>query len=228
MSKIHTILLLFITMLPVAANADTKYTLEKKDGKYVCQGSAACGNNDKSTFGSAVLWVLEQTGDINENKTYDALKMQLHARPMISAGEEAQRSYTFNLTLQVKKGTLTFLIDKIRCVPKGFLGGFTTVNFDKINLEKKPGQQEFIDEFATLCDIFAQRMVESIKANDVPMGNWEAIIQKQAIKGMNENECILAMGKPERITQNSQRTQWLYASGAIVVFEKGIVTAVVK
>ncbi len=90
-------------MLPVAANADTKYTLEKKDGKYVCQGSVACGNNDKSTFGSAVLWALEQTGDINENKTYDAVKMQLHARPMISAGEEAQRSYTFNLTLQVKK-----------------------------------------------------------------------------------------------------------------------------
>lgn len=160
------ILFLLSAILAMQAHAEQKYKLENIGGKYVCRGEAECRLDDKETFGSAVLWALEQGGKENSKgimETYDAGTLTLVMKPTVDAGEN---NYVFSLTMQVSGGRLQFLAEKIKCVPKGVLGGFTTVNFDKVNLEKKPKLKEFIDRFDTICDSYMQKVVTEIVAKD--------------------------------------------------------------
>lgn len=223
------IILLFIALLAVAAHAEQTYTLELKDGRYICTGAADCDKDDKAVFGGAVLWALEQAGAADKAKSaivdYDAGKLMLTVRPAVPAGDY---SYTFSLTMRAKDGRLLFLIEKIRCVPKGVLGGLSAISFDKVNLEKKPQQKEYIDRFGEMCDDYVKQMVSEVMKKDMNLTHWEAIVKGLVVKGMTENECLMAVGKPATVTENTQRVQWTYGSGMIVVFEQGSVTAVVK
>ena len=99
---------------------------------------------------------------------------------------------------------------------------------DKLNLEKKPQNREYVDKFSVLCSRFMQQTMQEILASKVDLSHWEAIIEGQVVKGMNTNEVILAKGKPLTITENSQRIMWSYESGAIVMIENGIVTGVLN
>lgn len=217
-----------MALLAIQAHAERKYKLENTGGKYVCRGEAACRLDDKETFGSAMLWALEQGGKESGKgimNTYDTGALTITMKPTIDAGEN---NYVFNLTIQVGGGRLQFLVEKIKCVPKGMLGGFTTVNFDKVNLEKKPKLKEFIDRFDGLCDSYMQKAVTEIVAKNTDLKNWEAITKGQVVRGMSEKECLMAVGKPSQVTENTQRVQWTYESGMIVVFENGVVTAIVR
>lgn len=222
-------LFLFMTLLSVAAYGEQTYKLENYNGRYICRGEAACRLDDQQTFGSAVLWAMEQgdpaAGSKGILESYDAGTHRVVMKPTLPAGDN---SYVFNLTMQVSGGKIEFLVEKIKCVPKGMLGGLTAINFDKVNLEKKPKQKEFIDQFDALCDTYMQRILTEITSKEGNLGNWEAINKGQVVKGMTEKECLMAVGKPATIVENTQRVQWTYESGMIVVFENGIVTAIVK
>lgn len=213
------------------AQADGNYTLEKVDGKYVCRGTVSIKKNDRATFGSAVLWTLDQTLDQtakNAVKTVNANDLTVSIRPDVKVNDESVQSYSFNLTLKVENGRLHYLISNVKCTPNGFFGSITAVNLDKINTEKKPKQKVLIDKFAALCNEYVPLMISGIKDRNVVISHWDAILQGQVVKGMNGDECILSVGKADTITENPQRTQWQYESGMIIVFENGLVSAVVK
>lgn len=226
---IRKALFIFMAVLAVSAQAQQTYTLEHKDGRYLCTGEAECTKADKKVFGGAVLWALEQAGATEKAKSaieaYDINKLTLTVKPTMPAGDY---NYIFNLTMQAKDGKLLFLIDRIKCVPKGAFGGLGTINFDRVNLEKKPQQKEYIDRFGSMCDGYVKQMLAEVLGKDMDLTHWEAIVKGQVVKGMTENECLMAAGKPATVTENTQRVQWTYESGMIVVFEEGIVTAVVK
>lgn len=224
--------LLLLTVLlaaSVSVMAEDTYKLENKNGRYICTGTADCGKADKAVFGGAVLWALEQAGASEKAKSaiesYDANKLTMTVKPSVPSGDY---NYNFYLTIQVNDGKMEFLIERIKCVPKGVFGGFSAVTFDKVNLEKKPQQKEFIDRFGAMCDGYVKQMIAEIHSKDMDLTHWEAIVKGQVVKGMTENECLMSVGKPATKTENTQRVQWTYESGMIVVFEEGVVTAVVK
>lgn len=105
---------------------------------------------------------------------------------------------------------------------------FKTVSLDKLNLEKKPQNKEYVDKFSVLCNQFMQQTMKEILGENIDLSHWEAIINGQVVKGMNPNEVILAKGKPLTVTENSQRTMWSYESGSIVMIENGIVSGVIN
>lgn len=214
-----------------AANAQETYKLENVNGKYVCQGSVNVSKNDKAIYGGMVLWALDQVVDANAKNAatlVNTAELSVSMRPSVQVEDETIQNYSFNLTLQAKNNHLTFLIDNVRCTPKGFFGSITAVNLDKIKVEKKPKHKVLIDEFALLCNSYVQEMIIKIKGRSSNFTHWEAIQQGQVVKGMNENECLIAVGKPDTITQNPQRVMWQYGTGMIVVFENGEVTGLVK
>lgn len=228
MRKFLTLLLLCAC---AAASAQGGCTLEKVDGKYVCQGSVGCGKSDRAIFCGMALWTLDQAVDANAKSAAaraDAASLQVSVRPSVQVEDDAVQSYSFNLTLSARNGSLHYAIEKIRCTPKGFFGGITAVSLDKINTEKKPKQKALIDKFATLCGPYVQAMTADIKSRSADVRHWDAITQGQVVKGMTESECVLAAGKPDTVTKNPQRVQWQYESGLLVVFENGRVTAAVK
>ncbi|MDD7212140.1 MAG: hypothetical protein PUH31_07315, partial [Prevotella stercorea] len=91
-----------------------------------------------------------------------------------------------------------------------------------------PQYKEYVDKFAVLCDKFMQTMLTEIINADIKLNNWNSIVEGKVVKGMTANEVKLAMGIPLSITENSQRTMWSYVSGAVVMFEKGVVTGVIN
>lgn len=225
----RNLLIAIMVLLASAAHAGKTYTLENKDGRYFSTGAITIGKQDKETFGAAVLWALEQAGATEKAKSaiesYDPKELKLSLKPSVPSGDY---NYTFLLTMQAKDGKLLYLIEGIRCMPKGVLGAFSTVNFDKVNLVKKPQHKEFIDRFDALLDEYVTLIGTTVKSKNMDLTHWEAIVKGQIVKGMTESECLMAAGKPANIVENTQRTQWTYESGMIVVFEDGKVTAVVK
>ena len=228
----NRLFVLIVVQLAIACTINAEeYKLEQINGKYVCMGEVECKHCDNATFGAAVLWALEQAKDEKEQggaNKFDAQSMRLTIQPKLPIEGITERVYTCQLTLSVVKGKLGFLIEKAKCVPNNVLGAIAAINLDKINLEKKPQNKQYIDEFAIVCQRFINDMLSEILNREVNLNNWEAIKNGQVVKGMDQSEVKMAIGKPRDITENTQRVMWTYASGKIVVFENGIVTGMLN
>lgn len=225
-----TMILAAMMILSAAfAYAQDDYSLTKEGSSYICKGAKLCKTDEKTTFGSAALWAIEKSNNIVENTLKcDAKKLSLSVSCNIAENENSDKVYTFQLNIAVNKGKIEFLIRDIKCTPKGVLAVFKTVSLDKLNLEKKPQNKEYVDKFSVLCNHFMQQTMQEILDSKVDLSHWEAIVAGQVVKGMNTNEVILAKGKPLTITENSQRIMWSYDSGAIVMIENGIVSGVIN
>lgn len=223
------ILAVMMILTATFAYAQDGYSLTKEGSSYVCKGAKPCKIDEKTTFGSAALWAIEKSSNIVENTLKcDAKKLSLSVSCNIAEDENSDKVYTFQLNIAVNKGKIEFLIKDIKCAPKGVLAVFKTISFDKLNLEKKPQNKEYIDKFSVLCSHFMQQTIQEILDSKVELSHWEAIVAGQVVKGMNPNEVILAKGKPLTITENSQRIMWSYDSGTIVMIENGIVSGVIN
>lgn len=225
------LLLLLLSILCINLQAENTYKFEKQGNKYVCQGEIDGKEDDKATFGACVLWALEQTKETDKKsalKKFDLSAMHLTFNPSISLSEVADRKYSFQLILSVNKGKLSFLVQKVKCSPNNVLGMFSSTAIDKIDLQKKPENKVMIDEFTVLCDKYVTEMLRSILSREINLTYWEAAVRGQIVKGMDADEVKMAIGTPEEITENSQRTVWTYADGQMVVFEDGVVTGSLK
>ncbi len=223
------ILTALLTLSAIIVHAQDSYPLIKEGGNYVCKGSKPCKIDEKTTFGSAVLWAMEKSNYIIENTLKcDAKKLTLNVGCNVSENENSDKSYTFQLNIAVNKGKIEYLVKDVKCAPKGVLAVFKTISLDKLNLEKKPQNKEYVDKFSVLCNRFMQQTMQEILDSKVDLSHWEAIVAGQVVKGMNTDEVILAKGKPLTITENSQRIIWSYESGAIVMIENGIVSGVIN
>lgn len=214
----------------IDAVAQNEYQLVREGNKYVCKGEITCNMDDKSSFGSAVLWALDnvsQSVSPDDAMICDVNKMFLSMKCELSDSGTAGNLYMFCLNITVSNGKLTFLLDNVKCVSKGVLAVFKTVSLDKINLEKKPQQKELIDKFAVLCSQFMQHAVGEIMNTKLSVNHWDAIVAGQVVKGMNANEVKLSRGKPININENVQRTIWTLSSGTVVMFENDIVSGVI-
>lgn len=223
------ILAVMMILSAVFSYAQDGYLLTKEGSSYICEGSKPCKIDEKTTFGSAALWAIEKSSNVVENTLKcDAKKLSLSVNCNIAEDENSDKVYTFQLNIAVNKGKIEFLVKDIKCAPKGVLAVFKTVSLDKLNLEKKPQNREYVDKFSVLCSRFMQQTMQEILASNVDLSHWEAIVEGRVVKGMNTNEVILAKGKPLTITENSQRIMWSYESGAIVMIENGIVSGVLN
>ena len=69
--------------------------------------------------------------------------------------------------------------------------------FEKLQPEKKPKHKEYLNEFAKLHKETVKRMLEAITTNPAPtITHWTEIKDKEVVKGMSKQECLLAFGKP--------------------------------
>lgn len=224
------IIAVLLMIQPCAAiTAEEKYPLVKEGNSYVCTGAEPCKLDENTTFGSAMLWMMDHNIDAEKNALKsDVSKKSIGLNYTISEDESADKTFSFHLDMEVKDGKIAFLVKDVKCTPKGVIGMFKTLSFDKMNLTKKPQYKEYVDKFAVLCDKFMQTMLTEIINADIKLNNWNSIVEGKVVKGMTANEVKLAMGIPLSITENSQRTMWSYVSGAVVMFEKGVVTGVIN
>ena len=137
-------------VMTVGAVAQNKYQVVKEGKKYVCRGEEKCRQDDKTTFGSAMLWALDNAPGIKSQDPpviCDANNMTLGMTCEVEDNVTSDKIYTFQLKITVSESKLAFLVENIKCVPKGVMAVFKTLYFDKLNIEKKPQQMEYIRQF---------------------------------------------------------------------------------
>lgn len=223
------VVMAMVLLTGIVASAQEKYPLTKEGNKYVCMGEETCRLDDKSTFGSIVLWALDHD-NATEGKpmNIDAKQLTLTMNAIVADAKEPDKTYTFQLAMGVRNGKIDFLISEAKYVPKGVLAVLKTVVLDKLNLDKKPQNKEYVDRFAVLCSQYMQQAYADILASNLKIAHWDNIVTGQVVNGMTPDEVKLTLGKPLSITENPQRTMWNYASGTIVMIENGKVSGVLK
>ena len=101
--------------------------------------------------------------------------------------------------------------------------------FEKLQPEKKPKHKEYLNEFAKLHKETVKRMLEAITTNPAPtITHWTEIKNKEVVKGMSKQECLLAFGKPASVQKQGNKEEWMYDSYTYVFFENEIVTSLIK
>lgn len=185
-------------------------------------------------FLNALLWTIENrnAGEWKEEiptieTDYD--KKQFAVETILTNPKTASQ-YHCTFSVKVSDNIITVLVSDITYEAE------TTViklvkrlPFEKLQPEKKPKHKEYLDEFAALYQAYSKQMIEAITSNHPPIiGHWTEIKEGTVVKGMTEDECMLAMGKPASIQKQGNKTEWMYDAYTYLFFENGTLTSFIK
>lgn len=226
--KVLAVALLAFNVMSLVAQVSCSMT--KDNGKYVWNGETAIQYGEVATYCSAVLWALEHEAPAVGKETppnFNFVRMVLDQKSEMIV-EKAERTYCFRLHIGVEPEKLLFGASEVKCIPKGALAALKVVTLDKLNLEKKPQNQMYIDEFNSSFSEFITKVVADIVGTEVKVQYWDEIVKGHVQKGMTPVEVKLSKGNPSRISENSQRIVWTYESGTIIMFENDRVTGIVN
>ena len=73
------------------------------------------------------------------------------------------------------------------------------------------------------------RMFDFIATHQLsPITHWNEISIGKPVKGMTEDECRLAFGKPQTVLESNGEVQWMYSSSFYVFFKNGREETIIK
>lgn len=226
---------LFVLTLSMQAQKKNPYSEVK--GKRVISEFHSLDKlqSSQTIFINALLWVInkqelpQQEGEPVPLREVDYDNQQLTAEfSVISPKTESCYHYLF--TIKVSDNIMTLLASDITQEAAISVIKLTKkLSFNKLQPEKKPKHQEYLDEFASLYNDFTQEAIQAVSNNIPPViTHWNEIKNKEVVKGMNEAECLMAWGKPLSIQKNGNKIEWMYDSYTYTFFENGIVTTIIK
>ena len=84
---------------------------------------------------------------------------------------------------------------------------------EKLQPDKKASHKEIMDDFVQVESQVLNKMFDFIVTNQLsPITHWNEISINKPVKGMTEDECLLAFGKPQTIQESNGEVQWMYSS----------------
>lgn len=228
----------FLSLFFVAADAqvfgsDKTYPLSWDQDKRVMTGFITPSvSNDEDIYARALLWTvetickkqLEGIGMINHKTKSFTFHMSLES----GGGTKNGSMYYCDVQMTVKEGRLVFYVSNITTQGKGFVKKLTP--FESLQIEKKPAHKDIADEFTYITSTVINQIEEYINTKKTtPITHWSAITARRPEKGMTPDECRLAFGKPQLITENNENEeQWMYTSTFYLFFKNGVVDNIIK
>lgn len=213
----------------------TIYPVVVNEGQRVINGFQLFnGQTDERVFANAMKWAInefcndkrDQMFDIQVNKKTFSVNMQLE---YTAAGKV---KYVFNNKANVKviDGKLVYTFYDITYKTNSILPFSSVSSIDKLNPEKKPKHKEIISAFEELASKKINLMFDAVVGNHcAEITHWDDINIQRAIKGMNEDECFLAFGKPSNSYEdNHYRIQWSYGLNFVLIFKEGKVETIIR
>ena len=89
--------------------------------------------------------------------------------------------------------------------------------------------KEIMDDFVQVESQVLNKMFDFIVTNQLsPITHWNEISINKPVKGMTEDECLLAFGKPQTIQESNGEVQWMYSSSFYLFFKNGHVETIIK
>lgn len=190
----------------------------------------------ESIFINALLWMIENrepgNAEIAEGKStietdYDKKQFMLE---LVQTNSGSASRYRCSFSVKVTDNIITLLASNITCEAEtGVIKLVKRLAFEKLQPEKKPKHREYLDEFAKLHKETVKQMLEAITTNPAPtVTHWTEIKNKEVVKGMTKQECLLAFGKPVSVQVQGDKEEWMYDSYTYLFLENGVVTSLIK
>ena len=224
------ILYLLLGIIPLTAQTFTEqkksYPVSADGNKYVVSGFTPFSDmQDENIYANALLWIVknvcpqlrEGIAEVNvpaKNFSCDLI--------LASQADSSQKNtYYCKALFQVKDGKLVYYLSNIRIESSAVIMKKITP-MEKLQPDKKASHKEIMDDFVQVESQVLNKMFDFIITNQLsPITHWNEININKPVKGMTEDECLLAFGKPQTIQESNGEVQWMYSSSFYLFFKDG-------
>lgn len=187
----------------------------------------------ESIFLNSLLWTIENkenTPEEENNKLKPDYDKRQFSVLLTQHNVQSGSCYRYTLSVRVSDNIITLLASDITYEAEtAVIKLVKRLPFEKLQPEKKPKHQEYLDEFASIYEEQTKKLLKAVEENVPPViRHWTEIKENRVEKGMTESECLLAMGKPASIQKQGDKTEWMYNSYTYLFFENGILSSFIR
>ncbi|WP_368126758.1 hypothetical protein, partial [Bacteroides caccae] len=144
------------------------------------------------------------------------------------ADSKQNNTYYCKAIFRVAEGKLVYYLSDV-LIESSVLVMKKVTAMEKLQPEKKASHKEIMDDFVQVESQMLNRMFDFIATHQLsPITHWNEISIGKPVKGMTEDECRLAFGKPQTVLESNGEVQWMYSSSFYVFFKNGRVETIIK
>lgn len=209
------------------------YPLNIDGNKYVVSGFVSFENlNDEDIYANALLWTVENVcPKQQEGITKRDIKDKSFNCDFILgslAGSGLDNTYYCRALFRVADKKLVYYLSDILIESPAFVMKKVTP-LEKLTPEKKTSHKQTMDDFIQVESSVLNKLLDFISSNKLSeITHWNEISIRKPVKGMTEDECRLAFGKPQTILETNGEVQWMYNSSFYLFFKNGQVQTIIK
>lgn len=209
------------------------YSITTEGNKYIVSGFVPYeGMTDEIIYVNTLLWAIENVSpqlreginDVNiAGKSFNC--NIVIASP---AGSGQNDTYFCKAIFRVADGKLIYYLCDIFIESTNFVSKKITP-MEKLTPDKKPAHRQQMDKFEQAESAILNQLFDYISTyRPSTISHWNEITARKPVKGMTEDECRLAFGKPQSILETSGEVQWMYSSSFYLFFRDGVVSTIIK
>lgn len=216
-----------------ASGQKRTYPVSTDGNKYVVSGFIPYNDtNDGMIFANALLWTIENVcpqfregiTEVNVSQKNFNCKLVFSS----AAGSGLKNTYYCNAIFRVTDGKLIYYLSDIS-IESSAVVMKKVMPIEKLEPEKKSSHKETMDDFVEMESQILNKMFDFVASNKPkPVTHWDEISNGKATKGMTEDECRMAFGKPQTVSESNGETQWMYSSSFYLFFRNGRVETIIQ
>jgi len=209
------------------------YPVNIDTNPHVVSGFVPFSNmEDYHIFGNALLWTIEEIcpklregiETVNTQTKTFVYNFTLNS----PSNSEHNNTYYCKATFKVNDRKLFYYLSDILIESPVFVMKKITP-IERLRPEKKESHKRTINDFVKAESLLLNKMFDFISENPLsPVTHWTEIGIGKPIKGMTEDECRLAFGKPQATLETNGEVQWMYSSTFYLFFKDGKVQRIIK
>ena len=232
-------LLFAVFMLPINGQTHEEinrvYPVSNNNGQRAIIGfQDFSGLSDEQIYANALKWVIDKYCKERRDGLSDVEVLKKSFSFAVShdyiIGGKTKYTFQYKADFKVVDGKLAYTLYDVYYRANGFLPFSSSSHLDKLNPEKKSKHKDIIKAFEEVASNRLNVMFDAVVANQcAPISHWNDINIQRPVKGMNEDECFLALGKPTtNFEDNNNRTKWSYGLNWLLIFKGGKLETIIR
>ena len=209
------------------------YPISIDGNRYVVNGFVAFDKlSDEEIYANTLLWTVEnvcpklQEGISDRDDKRKSFRCDWIIGSLAGSGFE--NTYYCRVNFRVADQKLVYYISDVLIESSAFVMKKVTP-LEKLMPDKKVAHKQTMEDFTQSESSMLNKLFDFISTYQLSeITHWDAISIRKPIKGMNEDECRLAFGKPQSILETNGEIQWMYSSSFYLFFKKGRVQTIIK
>lgn len=211
----------------------TQYPVSADGENYVVSGFIPfSGMSDETIFANTLLWTINNVCPEFRKGIHE---LNITAKSFYcdwvlgsNADSKQKNVYYCKAKFQVKEGKLIYFLSDI-LIESSVLMMKRQTPMEKLKPEKKESHKEIVDDFVLSESQVLNKLFDFITTNKLSaITHWDDIAISRPVKGMTEEECLMAFGKPRSVQENNGEVQWMYSGSFYLFFRNGKVETIVR